>query len=267
MNRTLESTKIDLQRAEVEAECPIHGAYMASVMRIGGKELRTGCPLCQEQEEKAEQSQEVRQPSTTELYLLNKVGVPRRYLGKTFDDFLIDPSNETTSRQQQAIVAAAKLYVEQFDKVLRKGTSILMYGNPGTGKTMLACIIASSIVDRYPRTTVKMGTLLSLIRTIKETYGRTFDSEQDAINALIEPTMLIVDEVGIQYNSQNERNLFYEVINGRYNEMKPTILITNCGKSQLLEYLDERIIDRLTDGGGIQLAFGWPSYRGRMERL
>ena len=43
--------------------------------------------------------------------------------------------------------------------------------------------------------------------------------------------------------------------------MKPTILLSNLNIEGLGEYLGERVMDRLREGGGKMIAFDWDSYR------
>ncbi len=48
--------------------------------------------------------------------------------------------------------------------------------------------------------------------------------------------------------------------------MKPTIITANLTKSELNQYLGERVMDRLTEGGGAIIAFDWGSYRSQVAK-
>lgn len=41
----------------------------------------------------------------------------------------------------------------------------------------------------------------------------------------------------------------FEIINTRYERMRPTILISNQSKEELSAFIGERVIDRMNDGG------------------
>ncbi|HBV4032592.1 TPA: ATP-binding protein, partial [Klebsiella pneumoniae] len=41
----------------------------------------------------------------------------------------------------------------------------------------------------------------------------------------------------------------------------PTILISNLPKDELTQFIGERVIDRMNDGGGCTISFTWDSYR------
>ncbi|VFR32492.1 DNA replication protein DnaC [plant metagenome] len=100
------------------------------------------------------------------------------------------------------------------------------------------------------------------MRSIKDTYRRdSKENEADAIARLVEPDLLVLDEVGVQFGSETEKMYLFEIINGRYEALKPTIVISNLAKDALTEYLGERVVDRLREGGGRMVIFDWPSYR------
>ncbi|WP_439647115.1 hypothetical protein [Arsenophonus endosymbiont of Aleurodicus floccissimus] len=76
--------------------------------------------------------------------------------------------------------------------------------------------------------------------------------------------MLIIDEVGVQFDSDAEKLILFEVINTRDESMKPTIMISNLALNKLTGFIGERVIDQMNDGGGCTLTFTWSSYRSRM---
>lgn len=67
----------------------------------------------------------------------------------------------------------------------------------------------------------------------------------------------------MQFGSEAEKLILFEIINTRYEKMRPTILISNLPKDELSAFIGERVIDRMNDGGGCTLAFTWDSYRSR----
>ena len=73
--------------------------------------------------------------------------------------------------------------------------------------------------------------------------------------------LLVIDEVGVQFGSDTEKMFMFDIIDGRYQEMKPTILISNLAIEGIKKLMGERIIDRLREDGGKAVSFDWPSYR------
>jgi DNA replication protein DnaC len=77
----------------------------------------------------------------------------------------------------------------------------------------------------------------------------------------VKTAYLFIDEVGIQYGTESEQIAMFDIINGRYEYQRPTILITNLDINGLKDIMGERIIDRLRQDGGQLLAFNWKSLR------
>jgi DNA replication protein DnaC len=74
--------------------------------------------------------------------------------------------------------------------------------------------------------------------------------------------LLILDEVGMQYGSEGEQVILTDVIDQRYRDMLPIIILTNQDRKGLAEYLGHRAFDRLRDCG-LWESLDWESYRGR----
>ena len=75
-------------------------------------------------------------------------------------------------------------------------------------------------------------------------------TEAEVIRIYTDPELLIIDEVGVQFGSEAEKLILFEIINTRYERMMPTILISNLPKDELSAFIGERVIDRMNDGGG-----------------
>ena len=108
--------------------------------------------------------------------------------------------------------------------------------------------------------------VINAIRRVKDTYRRDSGQSRQVVAGFIRPDLLILDEVGVQFGSETEKMILFEIINGRYEQLKPTIVISNLAKDALTDYLGERVVDRLREGGGRMLIFDWPSYRRQAAR-
>ena len=65
----------------------------------------------------------------------------------------------------------------------------------------------------------------------------------------------------MQYGSEFEKQILFDVLNQRYEQLKPAILLSNIPTEQLSDYLGERVTDRLRENGGVVIGFDWKSYR------
>lgn len=123
--------------------------------------------------------------------------------------------------------------------------------------------------------TAMFARMIDLARSVRETYEPVWDNEggqrkrklteREVIERFSLPDILIIDEVGHQHGTDFERMILFEVINARYEECRPVILITNLTLDELKQYLDSRAEDRLREGGGRAVVFDWESYRGAFD--
>ena len=247
------------QRMPDRAEtCKTHGPY-TSTNYFG--HVWSKCPKCAEDEREAErQAAELKAREEKKAAWERKIGasgIPERFQTRSLQSFVAE------SEPQRKALAIAEHYADNFDDALKTGRSMLFIGRPGTGKTHLAAGIALRIMRRDNRTALFL-TVMRAIRRIKDTWAKgSAESETQAIAALVFPDLLILDEVGVQFGSEAEKLLLFDVLNERYEKRKPTILISNLSQEDVTEYLGDRIIDRFREGGGKLVPFTWDSYRSK----
>ena len=179
--------------------------------------------------------------------------IPERFKDRTLDSYIAKTSDQKTA------LAFAKEYAENFDQVMKTGRSAIFVGKVGTGKTHLAVGIALSIMEqqRSPLFT----TVQRLVRRVKDSWRTKEETESEVIEAFASPDLLILDEIGVQFGSEFEKQILFDVLNERYEKLKPSILLSNIPREQLGEYLGERVTDRLRENGGKMIPFDWDSHR------
>jgi len=183
---------------------------------------------------------------------LNNSGVPKRFKGKHLKDI------EICNDELVAAVATIKSYLTAFSERLTLGTSGFFCGNCGTGKTMFGCIIVEDVCRQGYQ--AHYTTAWKMIQQIRRGYSAG-GSVSQYINEYISKALLVIDEVGVQNGTADERVLLYQVIDGRYNEQTPTILISNSNDPVKDGYLDLRTVDRLKEARGFSFYFEGESYR------
>lgn len=186
--------------------------------------------------------------------LLDSVNIPPRFANSTFETF-----NATTQPVKHNLTVC-KQYVATWEERKNAGEGLLLCGTPGTGKTHLAVSIARAVTEDYQQS-VFITTATRIIRAFRRTWnGQSECSELDVLVKYCEQDLLIIDEIGVQYGTDSERHILFEVINNRYEDLLPTILVSNLPMDELSEMLGERTVDRLLQGGTV-LTFNWPTYR------
>jgi DNA replication protein DnaC len=100
-----------------------------------------------------------------------------------------------------------------------------------------------------------------MIRHIRSAWRDRSVDEQSLITKYTSTSMLIIDEIGVQFGSDSEMVQMFEVMNKRYGEMLPTVLISNLQMDELCKLLGDRIIDRMREDDGIAVRMDWESNR------
>lgn len=222
------------------ATCEKHGKYPAvyvdsdgSLKAINGKL----CPFCHAVEL-------FRKEMKTAL-------IPTRFIEKTLDNF------QATNEWQAKAKAKVKHYIDNLEQFADQGRSLIFLGNVGTGKTHLAVSLLKAFLQKGGS-----GVFLSvsdLILDIRDSWGK--GSAREKIELYASADLLVLDEVGVQAGTDNERQILFSIINRRYNEVKPTVLISNLDIHAFKTFVGKRIFDRLKENGGDLVAFTGESYR------
>lgn len=237
--------------------CDQHGEYTA---RHWIREIWSKCPACAAEREAIERERAAAAEREARLAAWHKriggAGIPERFQDRTLDNF------KAATDDQRHALQVAREYADSFDdKASKTGRSLLFIGNPGTGKTHLAVGIGMHLLGK--RRPVLFTTVQRAIRRVRDTWSReSAETESQAIATLVQPDLLILDEVGVQSGSDFEKNLLFDILNERYEKRRPTILLSNLERKEVRTYLGERVFDRMREDGGQSVAFGWQSHRG-----
>lgn len=224
-------------------ECARHGRYPVSTRDPDGtvRYMQPVCPVCM-----AERAAR---------HLMESAAIPKRYEDSTFDNYRV------ALPEQQAILDVCRDYADQFEqRASRDGSCLILCGNPGTGKNHLAAAIAREVLAKgYSVLQVTAHAMVARIRQTWRSAGDD-DTELDVIRKFADVDLLIVDEIGKSFGSEGERVHLFDVIDYRYREMKPTLILSNEDAKGIERTMGEATFDRLCQNGKL-LRFGWQSYR------
>lgn len=233
--------------------CENHGEFENVSER---QNVWKGCPHCKEEAVAAEKTKRRKEQDQAWQNRLENANIPRRYWNHTLASFIAD------SDAKRKALDFATAYLEDFDTVRQTGRCAVFIGHPGTGKTHLACAIGLGILRRY-NCGVIYTTAQEMIRRVRDTWRKDSQiSTTDLIAAWTRTGLLILDEVGVQNGSENEKNILFEVIDGRYRAMLPTLILSNQECRDVEASIGERAFDRLRENGGELVIFDWSSQRG-----
>lgn len=247
----------------VETTCPDCGGEMETInLEYSGTTISFCKPCSEDKERKAEEERIKSERKKAEaakqdqiIKRLDQCNIGHRFKGMTFEDY--KPICEKSAKVKRQ----CESYTDSF--AADSGCNILMIGSPGTGKNMLSAIIGQEVIRRGH--TSLHTTAMKLVRKIKDIWRNKEESEQSAIDMFVAPSLLVIDEIGVQFGSQTEQLFLTEVINERYERKRPTVLISNLKMSQIVEVMGERAIDRFYDDGSMLMVFDWESYRRKQK--
>lgn len=184
-------------------------------------------------------------------------GVPERYLMTGFDDI------QGQSPEQAHRYGIVKQYGRNFKA--RDYPGMIICGKVGTGKTMCACALTSFLSDSGHD--VFFTNLSSVFDRVRSTYAPGgFETRANVIDDYTDYDLLVIDELGVHHGTLDEKNIISRIVDGRYNKMKPTVLVGNLNQDEMVDYAGEHVIDRVLAGRGPFLVFDWGSMRGGLKR-
>lgn len=158
-------------------------------------------------------------------------GVPRRYWHVDFNTYI--PKSDKDSANLETIKKFAKL--ENNDKVL------LMLGAKGLGKTHLG----SAIIRNCGGNFISIEELIFKYESSQDFHAKT--NREELMDFYSSTQMLVIDEIGRSMQQDKENSLLNYLLRRRYENMLPTVLISNLTKPDLLKKLGDAVLDRLKE--------------------
>jgi len=243
-------------QAEPETRnCPTHGDFESRNIVAG---LWTKCPKCEQErnereaERKRETAEIVRRMDVANA--MRKAEIPPRFADRALETY------RATMPEQQRALDIATQYASEAEEVMELGRCLVLCGKPGTGKTHLAAGIAKKFIAGG--LSARFTSAMNAIRAVRDTYRKDSQlTERQAIEDFAKPDLVIIDEVGQQLGTEAEKVTLFDLINARYERMRPMIVISNLTIDEVRGYIGDRAFDRLRENGGMAFAFSWDSYR------
>lgn len=167
-------------------------------------------------------------------YLRKQSNLGKRFITRTFDNFDVS--------QNSRAYEICKRYVD--NKVYdSEKCGLIICGEYGTGKTHLAASIANEMINRgIP---VLFDTYGGHLEKLKAEFNG--NSTPRYLNLMRNVDMLILDDVGKEKQTEWSESMMFDIINHRYENMKPTIITSNFSSRELERYFGEACYSRLRE--------------------
>ena len=142
-------------------------------------------------------------------------------------------------------IAIAQQYVQYWDEFLASSTGLLLWGNVGTGKSYIAGCIANALLDKG--VPVIMTNFARLLNKLTDMYSGDRNAYIDSFKKY---PLMIIDDLGMERDSEFAREQVFSVIDSRYRSQLPMIVTTNLSLEELKDTTDlskARIYDRVME--------------------
>ena len=139
----------------------------------------------------------------------------------------------------------AKKYVQHWEEFRNTSTGLILWGNVGTGKSFIAGCIANALLDKG--VPVIMTNFARLLNKLTDMYAGDRNAYIDSFNRY---PLMIIDDLGIERNSEFAREQVFSIIDSRYRSQLPMIITTNLSLKKLKNPEDlarARIYDRVME--------------------
>lgn len=197
-------------------------------------------PICRcEQEAKKAEWQQMenyqRAREVRELFSISNMG--EKYLHASFANFEHRPGSEDALK-------IAKYYATHFDEFGLE--SIMLWGEPGNGKTHLAAAIHHHLVSQGKVVVfMSMPELLGKIRATFHKNNR--EREQHILRALNGCDLLIIDDLGAEKTTDWVLETVFTIVDARYRSGLPILTTSNLSPQALPAQIGKRVCDRLVE--------------------
>ena len=157
----------------------------------------------------------------------------------SFDSFSLSYYSGENYTAMKNILEFAKQYAATFNS---DSKSILMFGQTGLGKTHLSLAIADSVLRKGY--SVIYDSAINILRSIEKEHF-SYEHSSEMIDLVMNTDLLILDDIGTEYESSFYTATVYNIINTRLNCGKPSIISTNLDFNGIARRYDKRVMSRI----------------------
>lgn len=222
--------------------CEHCNKYIAAItvevpqLRIKNKILPTCECVVEREEAKIREAQNFAKKREIEkLFSISNLG--ERFSKSTFESFLDRNGSETAYK-------IAMKYVKTFKEW--NGESLMIWGDPGNGKTHLAAAIVNELSKKGY--IVVFQSVPELLQRIRSTFNsENKENETQIMRALLESDLLILDDIGAEKTTEWVEEKLFNIIDGRYRKELPTLYTSNLQPKELQNQVGKRSYDRMVE--------------------
>lgn len=198
-------------------------------------QFRCGCEWREVEEQIREAQERHRRDRIEHLFSVSRLG--DRFAQCRFDTFEKRPGTEKA-------LQVCRKYADTFDQA--EGIGVLLWGNPGTGKSHLAAAVCHALLHKGY--TVVFQSVPELLGRLRDSYrDGANESERGIMRALMDADLVVLDDLGAEKLTDWTLDTLFRIVDGRYRAKRAMIVTTNLDPQTLTAYVSEKIVDRFAE--------------------
>lgn len=233
--------------SKLKEVCPVCGKNLYKKINFMNVDrvVRVNCNCENKAYKKKQLESELKEKQARLEKLITNSLMDKKFKSSTFD-------NWDFSKGSKQMYDLGKKYVQNFKECKDEALGLLLYGEPGNGKTYLSSCIANELLKQsVPVICVSVNGLLSRIQQTYNKWGK--EAQNDVIRGLCNADLLIIDDLGTEQLTEWSRSMIYSIIDSRYRSQLPLIITTNLKidakktNDILADLYDRRTEDRILE--------------------
>lgn len=175
-------------------------------------------------------------------YILPRIKTPRKFEGMTFKHYLTE--NDSQKRALNGVID----YYEHGVKNFLTGMNLFLFGNYGTGKTMLMSILCRALAKDY-LFACRFVNVVDFMNEIKDTFNASNNkTTSKTLDDYRKSEFLFLDDIDKIKPTEYSKEVIYAIANYRTEHELPTIISSNHSPEELdSKYFDEAVVSRFID--------------------
>ena len=217
-------TMQDLTQEEINALPDNHPWKHVGKFSFGGMDFEANDEIVAEHEAREREQRIKVKTERLESHYVSDSGVPARYHLESLDTY------QCYTPELMRIMKTVTSFAEN-----PANKTLILCGGNGVGKTHLACGVIRKCGGLY-RTVQRLMFEADGTMSFKAT-----ETKVQLLDRMGTAPMLVLDEIGRGAQVERQQELVQYVLDLRYCELKPTVLVSNLSKADLIKWLGQSI--------------------------
>ncbi|MFC1552895.1 ATP-binding protein [Candidatus Latescibacterota bacterium] len=187
--------------------------------------------------------------------------IPKKYQWMFSEDF------EIVSDKASLLIGIANTLKDPGQKV---NQGYYIWGPAGSGKTLFACILLQELMLKYGRGGKFIDLSRQFFQRLRDSYSATDKSYGETgriLDELIDIPFLVIDDFGVQRNTDWEMEMLYNLIDSRYTGERPTIMTSNISIDAFKTNVYGKQDDKSKNGGDKALSISHDRIHSRIQEM